>query len=96
MVGLFVVFGESLVAIEYFYSALDKADCSLDHVVRTRIFVTDIGDWEEIGRAHSTYFGNIRPAATMVEVSRFISPDMLVEIEADAYITDANIEEPAN
>jgi len=55
-------------------------------VVRTRIFVTDISQWEEAGRAHAEYFKDIRPATTMVEVSKLISPEMLIEIEADAII----------
>jgi len=66
-------------------AALAQAGASLEHVVRTRIYVVDIGQWEAIGRAHGKVFGAIRPAATMVEVRRLIHPDMLVEIEADAY-----------
>ena len=54
--------------------------------MRTRIYVTDIGRWEDVGRAHGEVFGNVRPAATMVEVRRLIGPDILVEIEADAYV----------
>lgn len=69
-------------------SALRAAGASINDVVRTRIFVTDITLWEEIGRAHGEMFGEIMPAATMVEVSRLIDPDMLVEIEADAIIED--------
>ena len=64
--------------------ALGQLDSSLEDVVRTRIFVTDISRWEEIGRAHGEVFGDIRPATTMVQVAALIDPDMLVEVEADA------------
>jgi len=68
-------------------AALDQAGARLDHVVRTRIFTTDISRWEDIGRAHGEFFGAIRPAASMLEVSRLIDPALLVEIEADALIS---------
>jgi enamine deaminase RidA (YjgF/YER057c/UK114 family) len=67
-------------------SALAEAGASLSDVVRTRIYVSDIANWAEIGREHHARFGEIRPAATMVEVSNLISPELLVEIEADAYV----------
>ena len=69
-------------------AALERAGARLDHVVRTRIYVTDIGQWEAVGRAHGEAFGAIRPACAMVEVARLIAPEILVEIEADAVIHD--------
>ena len=74
--------------IEVIDETLARAEASLGHVVRTRIFVTDIERWEEVGKAHAEAFGTIMPATTMVEVSRLIDPRMLVEIEADAIVTD--------
>ena len=75
-------------ALDNIRAALAQAGAGLEHVVRTRIFVTDISRWEPVGRAHGELFGEIRPATTMVEVRNLIDPDMLVEIEADAVIHD--------
>ena len=69
-------------------TALIRAGAALRHVIRTRIYVVNIGDWEAIARAHGELFGEIRPAATMVEVKALIDPAMLVEIEADAILHD--------
>jgi enamine deaminase RidA (YjgF/YER057c/UK114 family) len=75
-------------ALENVRAALARAGAGLEHVVRSRIYVRDIARWEEVGRVHGEYFGAIRPAATMVEVSGLVDPEMLVEIEVDAFVTD--------
>jgi enamine deaminase RidA (YjgF/YER057c/UK114 family) len=79
-------YSQAVAILKIIQQALESQGASLRDVVRTRMFVTDISNWEEIGRAHSEFFADIRPAATMVEVSRLIAPDLLVEIEADAII----------
>ena len=80
------VYAQARRALEIIAAALTEAGASMRDVVRTRMYVTDISHWEAVGRAHGEVFGSIRPAATMVEVSRLIDPGMLVEIEAEACI----------
>lgn len=79
-------YGQAKFIFDKIEAALKEVEATMADVVRTRMFVTDIDQWEAIGTAHGEVFGNVRPAATMVEVSRLINPDHLVEIEVDAVV----------
>ena len=86
LIGKGDAYAQTVQVLKTIGAALERAGAKLEHVVRTRMYLTDISQWQEVGRAHGEVFGQILPATTMVEVSKLIDPEMLIEIEAEAIV----------
>jgi enamine deaminase RidA (YjgF/YER057c/UK114 family) len=89
IVGVANPYLQTIQIVKNIETALQSVNASLKDVVRTRIYVTDISNWEEVGQGHAEFFNQIRPATTLIEVSHLVNPEILVEIEVDAIVTDS-------